>query len=80
MLAEPAIDRLPDQGEDPPVDGRMSEVMVLFLDDTSRLCRVAEWNRIGDRWPCHLAWGVLGKIQDAWFVYDPERMAPLDSV
>lgn len=48
--------------------------MVEFTDRTWGLCWVLEWQRAGDGWTVHLAWGEWGHVPDGWFVHNPEHV------
>ena len=75
---QPALAQSPDG---PPagrqVDGGMREVMVRFLDGSSRLVRLLEWRRTDAGWWCLLRWGVSGQLTKGWYLSDPKLMEPL---
>jgi hypothetical protein len=53
--------------------------MVRRTDGTWQLCWVLAWQRSGDRWLVHLAWGERGQIRDGWYVHDPEAVAAIEA-
>jgi len=55
----------------PPDGPVLSEAMVMFLDGTWRLCKVAAWRQDPQRaWWCYLTWGVSGEIYGGWYGYE----------
>ena len=60
-------------------DGAARQVIVQFLDQTWRLCRLTGWRqRDAGTWLCDLRWGVSGRVIQATYVFDHARVQQLD--
>jgi hypothetical protein len=74
---QPALRRL-NADEPAPAGPVLGEVMVMFLDKSSRLCRVTGWKQDRDRaWWCWLRWSVSGAPFGAWYLFDTDLVQPL---
>lgn len=72
LLDEPALQPAePGRGPVIPSDARP---LVVLRNGALQECRLLGWQRDGDRWLCHLSWGVAGKLADGWYVYDPGKV------
>lgn len=60
-----------------PLKGRPA--MALMRGGTWQLMRIPAWEQAADgTWRCLLLWGVWGTVWEAWYVFDPARLIPVD--